>query len=61
MNTDKINNKIDAVTAMLCITMLECAALLQGINGVMLTGVIGILAGLGGYKFGVLKNDKNGE
>ena len=37
------------ITAMICITILEVVALLKGINGVLLTGVMVIIAGRAGW------------
>ena len=37
------------IGAIVCITGVELYALSQGVNGVLLTAVIGILAGLAGY------------
>lgn len=39
-------NKI--IFAMACVTILELAALLKGVNGTLLTIVVATLAGLGG-------------
>jgi hypothetical protein len=35
--------------ALICITILEAIALFKGINGILLTAVISIIAGVGGY------------
>jgi len=43
------------ITALICITILEVAALMKGINGKILTIVIGILAGLAGWSAPQLK------
>jgi len=40
---------VATILAILCITALEIVAITQGINGVLLAGAIGIIAGLGGY------------
>jgi hypothetical protein len=45
----KTNKKSIILTSMGCITLLEIVALCNGINGILLTSVIAILAGLGGY------------
>lgn len=37
------------------IVILESIALLKGINGVLLTGVIALIAGLAGYEIRILK------
>jgi len=37
------------VSAILGITIIEVIALLKGINGTLLTIVVGIIAGIGGY------------
>ena len=44
---EKMNTKI-VITAIICITLLEALALSKGINGILLTTVIAILAGLTG-------------
>lgn len=43
---------IKALVAMGCITVLEAVALLQGINGALLSLGLAALAGLGGYALG---------
>jgi len=45
---DKMKNKSIVLMAMGCITVLEIVALLNGINGVLLTGTIAVIAGLAG-------------
>ena len=46
-------------TAIVCIAAIEVYALSQGINGFLLTVVVGIIAGIAGYSIkGVVKNDK---
>lgn len=47
-----------ACIAMLSIVLLEVYALSQGINGVVLTAVIGALAGLGGYTIGSARSSR---
>jgi|TARA_Y100000310_G_scaffold343472_1_gene451258 hypothetical protein len=47
MGKKKIDWRV-VVCAMLCITVLEIVALLQGIDGVLLTTVIGVLAVIAG-------------
>ena len=37
--------RIVICTGIVCITVIECYALSKGINGIVLTGVIGIIAG----------------
>lgn len=37
-----------AITAIIAIAVIECIALLKGINGTMLSGAIGVIAGVGG-------------
>ena len=39
----------ETISGIIAITILETYALSQGINGVLLTTVIGIIAGLAGY------------
>ena len=41
-----LNLTLITITAMLCITALEVYALSKGVNGVLLTAVIGALAGV---------------
>ena len=48
VNNVKEIKKSIVITAMLCIAGLEVFALSKGINGVLLTGVIAVLAALGG-------------
>lgn len=43
---------IEAVAGMICITAIELYAISQGIDGSILSVVVGILAGLGGYTLG---------
>ena len=38
--------------AIICLTILEMKALEMGINGPILLGVVGLIAGLGGYSVG---------
>lgn len=38
------------IAAMICITIIEYAAIINGIDGYLLCLVIAILSGLGGYK-----------
>ena len=40
-----------SLVAMVCLVVLECAALFKGIDGLLLSGVIAVIAGLGGYAF----------
>ena len=47
MNKKKVDWKV-ACTALMCIAGLEMYALSKGINGVLLTAVIGIMAGIAG-------------
>lgn len=44
--------------AITCIALLEAFAISQGINGISLTFVVGILGGLGGYYRGKSKPTK---
>ncbi|MBA7634051.1 hypothetical protein ES703_41625 [subsurface metagenome] len=37
-----------AITSILVIRVLECVALLKGVNGTLLSGAIGLIAGMGG-------------
>lgn len=37
------------LTAMICITILETIALLKGLNGVLLTSVIGLICAMAGW------------
>ncbi len=49
--------KIETITAICGIVILESIALMKGIDGTILTMVIGVLAGLGGYYIGGRKED----
>jgi len=49
---------ISAIIAILAITILEIVAITQGINGALLAGAIGIIAGLGGYTASKRRNPK---
>jgi len=40
------------ITAILSITVLEGLAILQGINGIILSSTIGVIAGLAGFLAG---------
>ena len=46
------------ITAIVCITVLECVALYKGINGTAFAGAVGIIAGLGGYSINSKKGVK---
>lgn len=46
----KVNPKQNVLAAMICITMIECVAIMQGMNGLMLTIAVAAVAGLGGYE-----------
>lgn len=37
-----------AITSIIVIGVIECVALVQGVNGVLLSGAIGVIAGIGG-------------
>ena len=39
------------LTAILCITVLEGIALIQGVDGQIFSAVVGVIAGLGGYQY----------
>lgn len=39
-----------AITALLCITVLEIWAIYNGLDGTLLAGVVAVLAGIAGYK-----------
>jgi hypothetical protein len=43
---------LTTIVAILCLTVIELAALHKGINGALLTTVVGFIAGLGGYWLG---------
>ena len=43
------NKAIKAIAAMICITILEVAALFNNIDGIYLSLAVGAIAGLGGY------------
>jgi hypothetical protein len=50
--TEMAKHRIEAVTAMICITILDGIALMKGIDGMFLSTVIAIIAGLGGFWIG---------
>jgi len=50
--TEMAKHRIEAITAMICITILEGIALMKGIDGMFLSTVIAIIAGLGGFWIG---------
>jgi hypothetical protein len=45
-------NSLAPIIAMLCLTVIELTALHKGIDGALLTTVVGFIAGLGGYWLG---------
>ena len=45
-------SSLTTIVAILCLTVIELAALHKGIDGALLTTVVGFIAGLGGYWFG---------
>jgi hypothetical protein len=45
-------NSLTPIIAMLCLTIIELTALHKGIDGTLLTTVVGFIAGLGGYWLG---------
>jgi len=51
------DESIKAIVAMGCITALEAVALIQGINGTLLSLGLAALAGLGGYALGKRSQD----
>ena len=53
MKVDDQGKIIIAVSGMACITVLEGVALYMGINGQILSVVVGALATIVGYAFGV--------
>ncbi len=44
-----------AITACLCVALLETIALIKGIDGQLLSVAMTILAGIGGFQLGKLK------
>ena len=55
-----INEKtILGIIAIISITVLDSVALMNGIDGTILTLSIGGIAGIGGYEVGRLKNARN--
>jgi hypothetical protein len=55
--TEMAKSKVEAIAAMLCITILESIALCKGIDGAFLTMVIAVIAGLGGFYIGRAANN----
>lgn len=54
MKKEKVDWKI-VVTALFCMTVLEIYALSMGINGVLLTTVLALMAGIAGWSAPQLK------
>ena len=52
-----VKQRIETITAMICITILEAIALLKGIDGTFLSTVIAFIAGLGGFWIGRATSD----
>ena len=50
MKNNKEGHKHNVIVAMVCITVIECVAIMNGMNGLMLTIVVAAVAGLGGYE-----------
>lgn len=46
------NKTMITVSGILCITLLEIAAIFKGIDGILLTAVIGTIATIVGYAYG---------
>ena len=44
--------RLETIIAMLCITILEAAALVRGLDGAIFAPVIVVIAGLGGFYMG---------
>jgi len=56
------DSTIITLAAMVAITLIEiCAMVILGIDGVLLAGVVGALAGLGGYRLAKPTPDYNDE
>ena len=49
---EKTIKALKPIAAMVCITVIEGFAIYSNINGVLLSAVVAVLAGLGGYTFG---------
>lgn len=47
-----LSYKPETIVAMICITMLETIALPKGVDGILLTNIIAVIAGLGGFWIG---------
>lgn len=56
--SQKVDKKI-VITAIVCLTILEIIALHNGINGTLLSLVIGIIAGLAGWTIPTPKSITN--
>jgi len=54
-----VKYRLEAIMAMICITVLEAIALWKGIDGMFLSTVIAIIAGLGGFWIG--RSTSNGS
>jgi len=49
------NAKLETILAMLLIALIEIIAIMKGIDGTLLSIVVSVLAGLGGYHAGKRK------
>lgn len=49
---------LTTIIAIICITILQAVALVQGVNGTILSATIAALAGLGGYAIGKYRRSK---
>ena len=45
---EKINWKV-VVTAIVCLALIECVALMKGVNGTLMSVMIAVIAGLAGW------------
>jgi len=50
--SEKIVRALKPIAAMVCISVVEVFAIMNGINGALLSIIVASLAGLGGYSLG---------
>lgn len=48
------------IASVIAISIVECTALVLGYDGAILTAVVGVLAGLGGYRYAQYRAKRRG-
>jgi len=54
-----MDNKTGGIAIIVCLTVLGTTALAMGINGVVLTGIVGTITAIGGSIFGISYGKKH--